>query len=230
MNPTAIIPPFMIQKFAIVNYNTVFREVANDTIMDGSLDGACILSPDTGTSMPVLNIVIMGLGSRGDLEPSLEIAKVLQFHHGHRVRYVTHERYRETVQAAGIEFYSVGRVNPRDMIARRSLDPKEMRRILPEIKDEFFEMGQRYWGACIDDPSGIPADTSPEPFIADAIIATMTTYMHSSVAARMGIPLHLQQTNPRLYTKHLPHSQAETCATSNSVSKNILSWWLKDLA
>ncbi|KAM0425776.1 hypothetical protein ACHAPT_009026 [Fusarium lateritium] len=172
----------------------------------------------------------MGFGSRGDLEPTLEIAKVLQFHHGHRVRYVTHERHRHLVQAAGIEFYSLGRADPREMIFRRSLGTAGMRKLLPQIQDEFFEMGQRYWGACIDDPAGIPEGTSPDPFVADAIIATMTTFVHSSAAARMGIPLHLQANNPRIYSKYLPHSQAEGSATSTSVVRNVLSWWLKDLA
>ncbi|KAF4462073.1 glycosyltransferase family 28 domain-containing [Fusarium albosuccineum] len=181
-------------------------------------------------SMPKLNIVIMGFGSRGDLEPTLEIAKVLQFQYGHRVRYVTHERHKHIVQAAGIEFYSLGRADPREMIARRSRGSKEMRRILPEIQDEFAEMGQRYWGACIDDPAGIPDGTSPDPFVADAIIATMTTFVHSSAAARMGIPIHLQANNPRIFSKYIPHSQAESSGNSTSVVRNVLSWWLKDLA
>ncbi|KAI8652291.1 Glyco-transf-28 domain-containing protein [Fusarium keratoplasticum] len=185
---------------------------------------------DALANMPKLNIVIMGFGSRGDLEPTLEIAKVLQFHHGHRVRYVTHERHRPLVQAAGIEFYSLGRADPREMIFRRSLGAAGMRKLLPQIQDEFFEMGQRFWGACIDDPAGMPEGTEPEPFVADAIIATMTTFVHSSAAARMGIPIHLQANNPRIYSKYLPHSQAESSATSDSVVRNVLSWWLKDLA
>ncbi|KAM0551211.1 hypothetical protein ACHAPJ_008555 [Fusarium lateritium] len=185
---------------------------------------------DAEVHMPRLNIVIMGFGSRGDLEPTLEIAKVLQFQHKHRVRYVTHERHKHVVEAAGIEFYSLGRTDPREMIARRGRGSKEIRRLLPQIQDEFFEMGQRYWGACVDDPAGIPAKTSPNPFVADAIIGTMTTYAHSSAAARLGVPLHLQANNPRIYSKYLPHSQAESSATSTSVTRNVLSWWLKDLA
>ncbi|KAJ4258032.1 hypothetical protein NW762_008171 [Fusarium torreyae] len=180
--------------------------------------------------MPRLNIVIMGFGSRGDLEPTLEIAKVLQFQHKHRVRYVTHERHKHVVDAAGIEFYSLGRTDPREMIARRGRGSKEIRRLLPQIQDEFFEMGQRYWGACVDDPAGIPAGTSPDPFVADAIIGTMTAYVQSSAAARLGVPLHLQANNPRIYSKYLPHSQAEGSATSTTVTRNVLSWWLKDLA
>ncbi|KAF4963782.1 hypothetical protein FSARC_8226 [Fusarium sarcochroum] len=179
-------------------------------------------------SMPRLNIVIMGFGSRGDLEPTLEIAKVLQFQHKHRVRYVTHAKYQHIVEAAGIEFYSLGRTDPREMIARRGRGSKEIRRVLPEIQDEFFEMGQRSWGACVDDPVGIPPGTSPDPFVADAIIGTMTTYVHSSAAARLGVPLHLQANNPRVYSKYIPHSQAEGSASSTSVTRNVLSWWIKD--
>ncbi|KAM0350698.1 hypothetical protein ACHAPU_003191 [Fusarium lateritium] len=118
----------------------------------------------------------MGFGSRGDLEPTLEIAQVLQFQHKHRVRYVTHQRYQHIVEAAGIEFYSLGRTDPRELIAQRSLGSKAIRELLPQIQDNFFEMGQRYWGACIDDPAGIPEGAAPEPFVADAIIATLTTF------------------------------------------------------
>ncbi|KAM0206651.1 hypothetical protein ACHAQI_008123 [Fusarium lateritium] len=172
----------------------------------------------------------MGLGSRGDLEPTLEIAQVLQYQHGHRVRYVTHQCYQQIVEAAGIEFYSLGRADPREMIAQRSVGSKALRELLPQIQDRFFEMGQRYWGACIDDPAGIPEGKSPEPFVADAIIATLTTYVHCSTAARLGIPIHLQANNPRVFSKYLPHSQANGSASSDSVTRNVLSWWLKDLA
>ncbi|KAI6749626.1 hypothetical protein HG530_015040 [Fusarium avenaceum] len=187
-------------------------------------------SNDAVMGTPKLNIVIMGFGSRGDLEPTLEIAQVLQYQHGHRVRYITHQRYQHIVEAAGIEFYSLGRADPREMIAQRSLGSKALRELLPQIQDHFFEMGQRYWGACIDDPAGIPEGNMPKPFIADAIIATLTTYVHCSAAARLGIPIHLQANNPRMFSKYLPHSQAEGSASSDSVTRNILSWWLKDLA
>lgn len=186
-------------------------------------------SNDAVMGTPKLNIVIMGFGSRGDLEPTLEIAQVLQYQHGHRVRYVTHQRYQHIVEAAGIEFYSLGRADPREMIAQRSLGSKALRELLPQIQDHFFEMGQRYWGACIDDPAGIPEGNSPKPFVADAIIATLTTYVHCSAAARLGIPIHLQANNPRMFSKYLPHSQAEGSASSDSVTRNIFSWWLKDL-
>ena len=171
---------------------------------------------------PKLNIAVMSFGSRGDLESALEIAKVLQFHHGHRVRLITHGWHQKTVQAAGIEFYSSGSSIPSRMIGRRNLPRKELRKELPIIQDEFLEMGHRYWEACIDDPAGIPSETSPEPFVADAIIATMMTFAHTFIAARMGIPLHILASNPRLFSKHIPHSQAEGSATSRSITRNAL--------
>lgn len=192
-------------------------------------DRGSSLTRDTAHTMPKLNIVIAGFGSRGDLESTLEIAKVLHFHHGHRVRYVTHGKYQDMVQAAGIEFYSSGRAIPAQMMARRNFTGKELRKEMPIIRDEFLEMGERLWGACIGDPAGIPEGTSPEPFVADAIIATMMSFAHSSVAARMAIPFHLQANNPRMYSKHIPHSQMEGSAASTSVFRNALSWWVKDL-
>ena len=187
-------------------------------------------SGDGEASLPKLNIVLMGLGSRGDLESTLEIAKILKFRHGHRVRYVTHGKYREIVEAAGIEFYSSGRADPAMMITRRHYKGKQFRDELPKMQDEFIEMGERFWGACIDDPAGIPDGTSPEPFVADAIIATMQTFIHSFAAARMGIPLHMQMNNPRIYSRYIPHSQAERFATSTSTFRNMLSWYTLDLS
>lgn len=188
-------------------------------------------SPDengTLAKVPQLNILIIGFGSRGDLEPTLEIAKVLQFDYGHRVRYATHERHGKQIRESGIEFYSLGRTDPREMIARRSRGNRAVRKEMPQIKEEFTELAQRGWGACIDDPAGVPPGTSPEPFVADAIISTMTTVVHSSAASRMGIPLHMQASNPRLYSRYLPHSQMPSAATGSSTLKNVWSWWWSD--
>ena len=61
------------------------------------------------TAIPRLNIVIMVIGSRGDIQPFLSIAKILKQAHGHRVRIATHPAFKSFVEKdSGLEFFSVG--------------------------------------------------------------------------------------------------------------------------
>lgn len=180
-----------------------------------------------------LNVLFMSFGSRGDLQPHLEIAKVLQRRHGHRVRLVCPAKYRRQVEAEGVEFYCYGDADPGEMIRRRLLPRAEMRALMPTIRAEFAQMAERYWKACVGDPEGLPDDgpdaaADREPFLADVVIASMQMAVHSWMAARMGVPLHMIGTNPRSPSRYLPHSQDAGAAAGDSVVKNKLSWLLRD--
>lgn len=63
---------------------------------------------DVTTAPPKLNIVIMVIGSRGDVQPFIAVAKVLKEQWGHRVRLATHGVFREFVEGHEIEFFDVG--------------------------------------------------------------------------------------------------------------------------
>lgn len=65
---------------------------------------------------PRLNIVIMVIGSRGDVQPFIDIAKVLKEKGGHRVRLATHGAFREFVTEHDVEFFDVGG-NPSELMA-----------------------------------------------------------------------------------------------------------------
>ncbi|GKT49078.1 sterol 3-beta-glucosyltransferase UGT80B1 [Colletotrichum spaethianum] len=106
---------------------------------------------DTAAQMR-LNVVIMFMGSRGDLQPSLAIAKLLQRRHGHRVRIASHPPYKAAVEAAGVRFHSIGRTDIKAMMERRLLPRAELNKLVPVIREDFREMGERWWGACVDDP------------------------------------------------------------------------------
>ena len=59
--------------------------------------------------IPKLNIVIMVIGSRGDIQPFLKIGKILKEKYGHRVRIATHPTFKTFVEEdIGLEFFSVG--------------------------------------------------------------------------------------------------------------------------
>lgn len=57
---------------------------------------------------PKLNIVVMVIGSRGDVQPFVAVAKVLAEQGGHRVRLATHPAFKEFVEENGVEFFDVG--------------------------------------------------------------------------------------------------------------------------
>ncbi|KAJ3944934.1 uncharacterized protein N0V96_004953 [Colletotrichum fioriniae] len=84
-----------------------------------------------GTSMR-LNIVILFMGSRGDLQPSLAVAELLQRRHGHRVRIASHPPYRAAVEAAGVGFYSIGRTDIKTMMERRFLEA--MKSVINDVR------------------------------------------------------------------------------------------------
>jgi UDP:flavonoid glycosyltransferase YjiC (YdhE family) len=54
-----------------------------------------------------LNIVMLIVGSRGDVQPFIPLAQELQ-KDGHRVRIGTHETFRTFVNDGGVEFYPIG--------------------------------------------------------------------------------------------------------------------------
>lgn len=64
---------------------------------------------------PPLNIVIMLVGSRGDIQPYVALGKVLQ-KDGNRVRIATHGTFEEFVNSQGLEFFNIGG-NPQDLMS-----------------------------------------------------------------------------------------------------------------
>lgn len=209
-----------------------------------------LTAANTATPAPALppvklSILIMLIGTRGDLQPALEIGSLLRRRHGHRVRVATHPPHRPAVLAAGLEFASVGSLTDvREMQRRRMLSWEEMKPLVPRIKAEFDEMGRRWWEACLggggagggggghgdggEGTTGEGLAGHEDDFVADAIIATMQCFVQTSAAARMGIPLHMLGTNVRTPTKYLPHSQAVDSARETSRPKNRFSFWLFD--
>jgi hypothetical protein len=66
---------------------------------------------------PKLNIVIMVIGSRGDIQPFIKIARLLKEEHGHRVRVATHPAFRAFIEDdCKLEFFSIGG-NPSELMA-----------------------------------------------------------------------------------------------------------------
>lgn len=106
---------------------------------------------------PKLNIVVMVIGSRGDIQPFIKVGKILQNDYGHRVRIATHPAFKKFVEEdCGLEFFSVGG-DPSELMAFMVKNPG----LIPSMKtvregevgrrrDQMFEMFQGFWRACIN--------------------------------------------------------------------------------
>ena len=167
---------------------------------------------------PKLSIVIMVIGSRGDIQPFLRLGKVLKEEHGHRVRIATHPAFKEFVEKdSQLDFFSVGG-DPAELMAfmvkNPGLIPKAETIRAGEIakrREAMYEMFKGFWRACIN-ASDDETDTANREmmerrdlFVADAIIANPPSFAHVHCAERLGIPLHLVFTFPTSPTQQFPH-------------------------
>ena len=172
-------------------------------------------------SRPPLNIVIMVIGSRGDIQPFLKLGKLLKEDHGHRVRIATHPAFKTFVEKdSDLEFFSVGG-DPAELMAFMVKNPGLMPSVstvrageIGRRRDAMFEMFQGFWRACINEtddetlPDNIKMMKGKHPFVADAIIANPPSFAHVHCAERLGVPLHLMFTFPYSPTQQFPHPLA----------------------
>ena len=105
---------------------------------------------------PKLNIVIMVIGSRGDIQPFMQIGRVLK-RYGHRVRIATHPAFKDFVeQDVGLEFFSIGG-NPSELMAFMVKNPG----LIPTMetvrqgeiarrRSQMAEMFEGFWRACVN--------------------------------------------------------------------------------
>lgn len=182
-----------------------------------------------------MNIVIMVIGSRGDIQPFIKIGKILKDQHSHRVRIATHPAFKDFVEKdSGLEHFSIGG-DPSELMAFMVKNPG----LLPSwetVKDG--EIGRRrdamaqmfvgFWRACVD-ASDEERDTG-SPFVADAIIANPPSFAHVHCAERLGCPLHIMFTFPYTPTARFPHPLANIKKSNVDESyTNFMSYPLVEL-
>lgn len=112
------------------------------------------------------------MGTRGDIQPILEIGKVLELRHGHQVRVASHPRHQKQVEEAGVEFYSIGGSDPADFLAFRIQNFKDQLKGRHKMLANLRTMGEGYWKACIGSSDGLSDGSPHHSFVADAIIST----------------------------------------------------------
>jgi hypothetical protein len=194
----------------------------------GELDAA--LAPGDPPPVPRMSIVIMVVGSRGDVQPFLPIGRRLA--QRHRVRIATHHEFRSMVEEAELEFYPLGG-DPHELI---NYMVKTGGRIIPTRIDHLVEDVPKKramiadilastWRACTKaDPEHPDA-----PFQADWIIANPPSYGHIHCAERLHIPLHMIFTMPWTPTSAFPHPMARLDPGVHRPVQNYMSYAVVDV-
>ncbi|KAL0382600.1 UNVERIFIED_CONTAM: Sterol 3-beta-glucosyltransferase UGT80A2 [Sesamum calycinum] len=169
-------------------------------VYDGDIDKETA-EPEDALLLPPLQIVMLIVGTRGDVQPFVAIGKRLQAD-GHRVRLATHANFKEFVLSAGLEFFPLGgdpKVLAAYMVKNKGFlpsGPSEIHIQRNQIKEIIFSL----LPACVD-----PDPDTKVPFKADAIIANPPAYGHTHVAEALRVPLHIVFTMPWTPTSEFPH-------------------------
>lgn len=152
--------------------------------------------------LPSLNIVIMLVGTHGDVLPFVGFAQSLR-EHGHRVRIATHECHRGLVLSRKVEFYPLAG-NPKVLsqfmvktggtVYGSARNPKFLASNTRMVK----EIIKSTWKACTEIDPNDPEET---PFLVDAIVSNPATMGHIHVAEALGVPLHIMFPQPWYYGK-----------------------------
>ncbi|GAY44578.1 hypothetical protein CUMW_082970 [Citrus unshiu] len=152
---------------------------------DDSTDQEPIEAADVH-GIPRLHIVMLIVGTRGDVQPFVAIGKRLQ-EDGHRVRLATHANFKDFVLGAGLEFF------PLDMVKNKGFLPSGPSEI-PIQRNQLKEIIYSLLPACKD-----PDPDTMVPFKPDAIIANPPAY------ELLKVPLHIIFTMPWTPTSEFPH-------------------------
>lgn len=179
---------------------------------------------DERQSQP-LDVLIIIHGTRGDAQPYVRIAQILQNTYGHRVRLAgppSSERLLHDEN--GLEYRSTGH----DLTSFLKFDHRNFASKLrgfingdvSQLKQLQAEIFDAHWYACVD-----KGNKNERPFVADAIISSPVVFSSMSLAQRLGVPLFLLHANPRSPTRAWPHSAVNPTDTIlQDCDKNFKSW------
>ncbi|CAD6264284.1 unnamed protein product [Miscanthus lutarioriparius] len=171
------------------------EDIYTEAAVEEALDGTEI------PYRPPMQIVILIVGTRGDVQPFVAIGKRLQ-DYGHRVRLATHANFKEFVLTAGLEFFPLGgdpKILAEYMVKNKGFlpsGPSEIPIQRKQMKEIIFSL--------------LPACKEPDPdtgipFKVDAIIANPPAYGHTHVAEALKVPIHIFFTMPWTPTSEFPH-------------------------
>jgi sterol 3beta-glucosyltransferase len=181
--------------------------------------------------LPSLSIVVMVVGSRGDVQPFIPIGRRLA--ERHRVRIATHLEFRPMVERAGLEFFPLAG-NPHELMeyivkTGGSILPTRLNQIwedVPKKRAMIAEILTSTWRACTERD---PERPDAQPFRADLIVANPPSYGHIHCAEALHIPLHMIFTMPWSATSAFPHPFARIDPSAHRPVENFFSYGIIDL-
>jgi UDP:flavonoid glycosyltransferase YjiC (YdhE family) len=187
--------------------------------------------PAEASRVPPMSIVVMVVGSRGDIQPFIPIGRRLA--ERHRVRIATHHEFRPMVEQAGLEFYPLGG-NPHEMMeyivkTGGSILPTRLDQLwedVPKKRAMIAEILASTWRACTE---ADPEQPGARPFRADLIVANPPSYGHIHCAEALHIPLHMIFTMPWSATRSFPHPFAQIDPSIHRPVENFFSYGVIDL-
>ncbi|CAF3767725.1 unnamed protein product [Adineta steineri] len=182
------------------------------------------------TSVPRLAIVILIVGTRGDVQPFIALGQALKAV-GHRVRLATHETFRSFVRKNDLEFYPLAG-DPDElmsfMVKNAGLIPSMSSVVSGDIGKKRHSLEDiliSTWDACTADD-----DETFHPFTAEAIIANPPSFGHIHCAEKLKIPLHIMFTMPWSPTSAFPHPMCNIDISAGSPEKlNLYSYFLVEM-
>ena len=182
--------------------------------------------------IPAMCILLMCVGTQGDLSPFLAIAKKLK-KDGHRVRVASHALYRKLVRAEGLEFYPLAgdpKFLSQFMVVSRGQFLSPSSPLLSNLSvylEAMKEIIESTWKACT-----LPDPECPEEgtFSPHAIISNPVAWGHIHCAEALSVPLHIMFPQPWVPTKAMPHPLSCLPYSSKSQwsTENLLSYSLFD--
>jgi sterol 3beta-glucosyltransferase len=196
-----------------------------------ALRGLKVPAAGAGAGPPPLSILVMVVGSRGDIQQFIPIGRRLA--EQHRVRLATHAVFRSMVEQARLEFYPLAG-DPRALM---EYIVKTGGRIVPTRLDQLVEDVPKQramiaeilastWRACTEADPGRP---DAPPFRADMIVANPLSYGHIHCAEALQVPLHMIFTMPWSATSAVPHPFAGIDPGAHAPVQSFLSYDVVDL-
>ena len=179
------------------------------------------------TRVPCLSVVMLVVGTRGDVQPFVVIGTRLA-RKNHRVRLATHAEFRPMVESAGLEFYPLAG-DPRELVEYMirtggRLVPTRLDHIVEDVPRKRAVIGEileSTWRACTEQD---PDDPAAKPFSAEWIIANPPSYGHIHCAEALDVPLHMVFTMPWTATSAFPHPMTRVPAGEHRPVRNFLSY------
>ncbi|KAF4706428.1 hypothetical protein FOZ63_026495, partial [Perkinsus olseni] len=200
-----------------------------------------------GDNVPRMNITLITVGSRGDVQPFMALAKALNAQ-GHRSRICTHDKFRDFVTKQGIEFFPLalaekGHWQPETLMKYAEenpgmgpdllLSPRDLYHFMfhgPEmqhtLKEIYFPPG---WEDNTVGSWASVQSVSSMRWVTHAIIANPPSYTHVHLAERLGVPLQMFFTMPWTKTEAVGHPLCVNEPDTNPYWKKMSYRWMEQI-